>query len=123
MFMIQQCKLFSLFFYFYFFLIFYLIYLFLFFSSYPVTSLKENMVLTIEPGIYFNKALLEPALNDPDVAKFLNKATIEPFLTSNFGGVRIEDVVQIIAGNSPGGTVLSRNAPKTIPEIEKMMKK
>lgn len=49
-------------------------------------TLKENMVITIEPGIYFNKFLLNKH-------KDLWNNNINNFI--NIGGVRIEDVVVV----------------------------
>lgn len=46
--------------------------------------LKENMVITIEPGIYFNKTLIENNL-------ILFNGKIKDYI--NFGGIRIEDVI------------------------------
>ena len=48
--------------------------------------LKENMVITIEPGIYFNNYLLE---------KYENIFTDEINNYKDIGGVRIEDVVVV----------------------------
>lgn len=51
--------------------------------------LEPGMVVTIEPGIYFIPALLEPAFDNPDQAKYLNVNELRRFL--NFGGIRLED--------------------------------
>ena len=48
--------------------------------------LRENMVITIEPGIYFNKFLL-------DKNKKLWNENISFY--KNIGGVRIEDVIVV----------------------------
>lgn len=42
----------------------------------------------MEPGCYFIKALLFPAMEYATTSKFFNRETIERF--RNFGGVRIE---------------------------------
>lgn len=55
--------------------------------------LQPGMVLTIEPGCYFIEPLIEKALNDEKLKKFMVKAKLEKF--KNFGGVRIEDDVII----------------------------
>ena len=47
-------------------------------------ELEENMVITLEPGIYFIRQLLEPALQNPKTAHFFNKGRVEEYF--NFGG-------------------------------------
>lgn len=47
--------------------------------------LEKDMVLTIEPGIYFVDALLEQAKHDPKLSKFIVWPVIERF--RSFGGV------------------------------------
>jgi Xaa-Pro dipeptidase len=71
------------------------------------------MVLTVEPGCYFNEALLRPALNDTILSGYLNKTAVEHYLQLELGGVRIEDVVAVTA---TGYDILS-TAPKSIEEI------
>eukprot|EP00124_Ichthyophonus_hoferi_P005878 Ihof_evm1s1015 gene=Ihof_evmTU1s1015 len=50
--------------------------------------LKAGMVITIEPGCYFIRPLLLPALEDPIKSQFLVKEKILEYM--DFGGVRIE---------------------------------
>jgi len=45
-----------------------------------ISVLRENMVVTVEPGIYFIPALLVPAFNNSLQARFLNKELILQFL-------------------------------------------
>lgn len=47
-------------------------------------ELEENMVITLEPGIYFIRQLLEPALQNPRTACFFNKGRVEEYF--DFGG-------------------------------------
>ena len=49
-------------------------------------ELKANMYVTIEPGCYFIKPLLEKAYKDPKQSQFLVKENLDRFW--NFGGVR-----------------------------------
>ncbi len=44
--------------------------------------LEEGMVLTVEPGCYFNPFLLKPALDDHKSAQFLIRDRIESLLVS-----------------------------------------
>jgi len=53
--------------------------------------LQKGMVITVEPGLYFIDANIDPALKDPITSQFLNAEILERF--RDFGGVRIEDDV------------------------------
>lgn len=79
-------------------------------------ELLPGMVITIEPGIYFVPAVLEPAMADPEKNQFLNTEKVESLL--DFGGVRIEDDI-IVTEN---GIENMTNVPKEVDEIEKLMK-
>ena len=77
--------------------------------------LEKNMVLAVEPGIYFPEKLLSHKLvNSKELQKYLD-----------IGGVRIEDTVLV---TSQGNRILNKinlktNLPKKISEIEQFMKK
>ena len=59
-------------------------------------ELEPGMVVTIEPGIYFNRYELNRAyLNDSIHSKYINKEVLEQYW--NVGGVRIEDDILITA--------------------------
>ncbi|KAF8373434.1 hypothetical protein PRIPAC_79863 [Pristionchus pacificus] len=78
-------------------------------------TLQERMCISIEPGCYFIDTLLDPALADPILSKFLVAAKVNEF--RGFGGVRIEDDVIIWAkGNENMSQV-----PRTVEEIESFM--
>ena len=68
------------------------------FSSSGDTSILEpNMVVTIEPGIYFNHFLLERFyLSDPTHSQFINTEVLERYW--KVGGVRIEDDILVTKG-------------------------
>jgi Xaa-Pro dipeptidase len=78
-------------------------------------DLEERMVITVEPGIYFVKALLEPALANPEVSKYLDKAVLDRFM--NFGGVRIEDDVLV----TKTGVDNLTHVPRSVEDIEAVM--
>lgn len=48
--------------------------------------LEEGMVITVEPGCYFNPALLRPALADPALSAFLVAPRIEACMVSGARG-------------------------------------
>jgi hypothetical protein len=77
----------------------------------PVTVdspvLEENMVVTVEPGIYFSQfALSKVYLRDPKHAKFIDKEVLAKYLP--VGGVRIEDDILVTSN----GYVNLTTAPK-----------
>lgn len=78
-------------------------------------TLQPSMVLTIEPGLYFVPALLEPALEDEEMAKFLNASKLQDMM--DFGGIRIEDNLII----TDDGFENMTDVPKEQSEIEKVM--
>jgi len=80
-------------------------------------TLQKNMVITVEPGVYFIDALLLPAIVDPKINKYLNAEKIKRFM--NFGGVRLEDDVVITDTGIENLTV----CPREIVDVEELMQK
>ncbi|RNC84010.1 MAG: aminopeptidase P family protein [Balneola sp.] len=80
-------------------------------------ELMPGMVITIEPGIYFVPAVLEPAIEDEEKAKYLNVEKVKELLS--FGGVRIEDDILVTEDGYENLT----NVPKEIAEIEALMER
>jgi Xaa-Pro dipeptidase len=78
-------------------------------------ALAPGMVITVEPGVYFIDALLEPALRDEEYAGFLVPEVLARFRGK--GGVRIEDNVLVTA---TGCENLTR-VPRDPEEIERVM--
>ncbi|KAF8929959.1 hypothetical protein BGZ58_008564 [Dissophora ornata] len=82
----------------------------------PATRLQPGMLLTVEPGIYFNPAQVESALQNPDLAQYLDEPTLRRYMS--VGGVRIEDVMLML----PNGTVSNITTITSDPhEIEQIV--
>ncbi|BDA48705.1 Xaa-Pro dipeptidase [Coccomyxa sp. Obi] len=77
--------------------------------------LEEGMVLTVEPGCYFNPFLLKPAMDDDKSSQFLIRDRIESLL--EFGGVRLEDNVVVTADGARSMT----NVPRQVKDVEAVM--
>lgn len=75
--------------------------------------LKEGLVLTVEPGIYFIPLLIDQWKKEGKFEQYIHYAKLESYLA--FGGIRIEDDVVITAD---GCRLLGNPIPKTIAEIE-----
>ena len=78
-------------------------------------TLAAGMVLTIEPGCYFIDFLIDRALNDPEVSRFLVPERINQFRGT--GGVRIEDDIIV----TETGAELMSIVPRTVEEVESWM--
>jgi len=80
-------------------------------------TLKEGMVITVEPGIYFNEFWIELELSKkPELRQFINEEMLEKFI--DFGGVRLEDMVLVTADGAECLSIL----PRTCDEIEEAMR-
>ena len=81
-------------------------------------TLVEGNVLTIEPGIYFNRVLLTEAVFSAEPR--LVASEIKPYLAGEgFGGVRIEDTYSVERDRCKQLST----AVKSIADVEKMMKR
>ncbi|KAG0339696.1 hypothetical protein BG004_006704 [Podila humilis] len=78
-------------------------------------QLDAGFVVTVEPGIYFTKFILDEAKSNPEVSKYMNWDVVERW--SKLGGVRIEDCIVITETGIDNLTI----APKEIAEIEAIM--
>ena len=81
-------------------------------------ELQTGNVITIEPGIYFIPALIDKWKSEGKFTDYINYEKAESY--KDFGGIRIEDDV-LVTDN--GYKVLGKPIPKTIVEIEDIMKK
>ncbi|KAL9274437.1 Xaa-Pro dipeptidase-like protein [Drosera capensis] len=80
-----------------------------------VRELKEDMVITVEPGCYFIDALLHPAVENSKTSRFFNHDAIKRL--KDFGGVRIESNLHITAS----GCINMTKVPRDMLEIEAVM--
>lgn len=75
--------------------------------------LKPHMVLTVEPGLYFIPQLIESWRAQARFAGLIDYDELKHFV--GFGGIRIEDDIEVTAG---GCRVLGPPIPKTLTDIE-----
>lgn len=80
-------------------------------------KLQEGFVMTIEPGVYFIPDLIDIWKAENKHAAFINYDVVERY--RDFGGVRIEDDILVTA---TGSRVLGKPIPKTVEEIETLMR-
>ncbi|KAL2842958.1 putative Xaa-Pro aminopeptidase pepP [Aspergillus pseudoustus] len=74
--------------------------------------LPAGSVITVEPGIYFCRFIIDPFLKTPDLQKYIDVDTLERYWA--VGGVRIEDNIHITKDGHDNLTT----APKTVEEVE-----
>lgn len=80
-------------------------------------KLKPGFVMTIEPGIYFIPELIDIWKSENKLAEFINYDVVDTY--RDFGGIRIEDDVLV---TETGCRVLGKPIPKTVADVEAMMK-
>ena len=80
--------------------------------------LQPGYVLTVEPGIYFIPALIDQWRAEGKFMEYINYDLADTY--NDFGGIRIED--NFLVTNN-GCRVLGKPIPKTVAEIEALMKK
>lgn len=71
-------------------------------------KLQANMVVTVEPGIYFNQFLIDPFKSDPKTYKMINWDVLEKYMP--VGGIRLEDDVRVTESGFENFTKITRDA-------------
>ncbi|KAK2630262.1 hypothetical protein QTJ16_001082 [Diplocarpon rosae] len=72
------------------------------------SMLSENMVITVEPGIYFNRYAMEEVwLKNHRISKYINRDLLEKYYP--VGGVRIEDDILV---TTDGHENITKDIPK-----------
>ena len=80
-------------------------------------TLQENMIVTIEPGCYFNPMMFTRGAKEWKISiDPVDRARVEEYQKEE-GGVRIEDVVLI----TENGSLNHVKVPRTVKEIEDFM--
>lgn len=78
-------------------------------------ELEAGYVMTVEPGIYFNKELLDRYQAAGSFSGFINYKAVEKF--RDFGGIRIEDDFLVM---EKGARMLGKHLAITTAEIEQI---
>jgi len=80
--------------------------------------LQPGFVVTNEPGIYFIPELIDLWKSEKKFAEFINYVKVDEY--RDFGGIRIEDDILV---TEEGCRVLGKPIPKTVDEIENLMRR
>jgi Xaa-Pro dipeptidase len=78
-------------------------------------KLPAGSVITVEPGIYFCRFIIDPYLKDEEQSKFIDADVLEKYW--EVGGVRIEDNVLILSDGYENLTP----TPKTVEDLESLI--
>jgi Xaa-Pro dipeptidase len=78
-------------------------------------TLTENMVVTVEPGLYFNDVSIDLWTKNPVYNPYFNMEKINQYRV--IGGVRIEDTILITKDGHDNFTIV----PKEVDDIEAVM--
>lgn len=79
-------------------------------------TLPAKSVITVEPGCYFCRFIIEPYLENPEQAKYIDKEVLDKYWS--VGGVRIEDNILITESGHENLTP----TPKEIEDIVNIVK-
>jgi Xaa-Pro dipeptidase len=78
-------------------------------------TLPAGSVITVEPGVYFCRFIIEPYLKDSKHSKYIDEEVLNKYW--DVGGVRIEDNILVTEKGSENLT----SAPKEASEIESLI--
>ncbi|WEW57926.1 Xaa-Pro dipeptidase [Emydomyces testavorans] len=78
-------------------------------------TLSPGEVVTIEPGVYFCRFIIEPYLSSPELKKYIDTAVLDKYW--RVGGVRIEDDVLVTQDGYHNLTTV----PKDAEEVERIV--
>jgi len=80
-------------------------------------KLEAGYVITVEPGIYFIPALIDRWRSERKFMDYIDFEKVDSY--KDFGGIRIEDDILV---TDIGSRVLGKSIPKTVQEVENMMR-
>lgn len=78
-------------------------------------TLPAGCVITVEPGVYFCRFIIEPYLKEEPHSQYIDSSVLDKYW--EVGGVRIEDNVLV----TKDGYVNLTDTPKTVDDMEKLI--